>query len=99
MEVDYINMIGTLLSFIIILAILFGILCSITGEEEKGNTIIVNCVTAVILYALVLELFNQDFSTGGIFDSGLPLVNNVEKAGSVRKYFSDSPAFFALGFC
>lgn len=79
MEVDYINMIGTLLSFIIILAILFGILCSITGEEEKGNTIIVNCVTAVILYALVLELFNQDFSTGGIFDSGLPLVNNVEK--------------------
>lgn len=98
MEVNHIDMIVTLLSFVIILAILFGVLCSVTGEEEKGNTIIVNCVTVVILYALILELFNQDFSTGGIFDSGLPLVNNVEKAGSVKKYFADSPAFFALDF-
>ena len=93
-----VKMLGTLFGFIIILAIMFGVLCNITGEEKKGNTIVVNCVTAIILYAIVLELFNGGLPTGGVFESGLPLVNNVEKAGSVRQYFVNSPAFFALDF-
>ena len=64
-----INILGTLLLFIIILALLFGGLCSITGEENKGNTIIVNCVTAIALYLLVLELFNGGLLAGNVFDS------------------------------
>lgn len=91
-------MIGILFGYIIILAILFGILCNITGEEKKGNVIVVNCITAIVLYALVLELFNGGLPTGGVIKSGLPLVSNVEKAGSVRQYFANSPALFALDF-
>lgn len=65
-------MIGILFGYIIILAILFGILCNITGEEKKGNVIVVNCITAIVLYALVLELFNGGLPTGGVIKSGLP---------------------------
>lgn len=91
-------MIGILFGYIIILAILFGVLCNITGEEKKGTVIVVNCITAIVLYALVLELFNGGLPTGGVIKSGLPLVSNVEKAGSVRQYFANSPAPFALDF-
>lgn len=93
-----INLFGTMVVFIVILALLFGGLCSITGEEKKGGTIIGNCITAIILYAVILELFNAETLAGGVFESGLPLVNNVEKAGSVRQYFVSSPALFALDF-
>jgi hypothetical protein len=93
-----INLFGTMVVFVVILALLFGGLCSITGEEKKGGTIIGNCITAIILYAVILELFNVETIAGGVFESGLPLVNNVEKAGSVRQYFVSSPALFALDF-
>ncbi len=92
------NILGTLLFFIVILALLFGGLCTLTGEDKKGNTIIVNCITAVILYTLVLELFNGGMPGDSIFAEGLPLVNNVEKAGSVGRYFANSPTLFALDF-
>ena len=45
-----INLFGTMVVFVVILALLFGGLCSITGEEKKGGTIIGNCITAIILY-------------------------------------------------
>lgn len=92
------GVLGTLFAFIIILAILFGVLCNITGEDKKGNAIVVNCITAMILYTLLLELFNVALPTGGVFESGIPLIKNVEKAGSVRQYFVNSPALFALDF-
>lgn len=92
------NLLGTMLVFIIVLAVLFGLLCSFTGEEKKGNIIVINCLTSSILYIVILELFNSDFFAGGVFESGLPLVNNVEKVGSVRQYFVNSPALFALDF-
>lgn len=92
------DLLCSLLGFVIILAILFGVICTVTGEEKKGSTIVVNCITAVIMYALVLELFNGSLPMGDVFDAGLPLVSNVEKAGSVRQYFADSPALFALDF-
>lgn len=65
------NLLGIIITFVIILGMLFGILCNITGEEKKGSTIIINCITAILLYAVVLELFNGGLPTGGIFESGL----------------------------
>lgn len=92
------NMISTLLVFVIALAFLFGGLCTITGEEKKGNTIVVNCITAMILYILVIQLFNGGLPTGSFFEAGIPLINNVEKAGSVKVYIANSPGFFAIDF-
>ena len=92
------SMLTSLVICIIVLALLFGGLCSITGEEKKGNTIVINCITAVILYLLVIQLFNTGLPNGGIFESGLPLVNNVENAGSVKEYLSKEPGAFALDF-
>lgn len=92
------KLIGLLLLFVIILAFLFGGLCSITGEEKKGNTIVVNCITAMVLYLLVIELFNYSLPAGGIFKSGIPLVNNVEKIGSVKNYLLNNPGAFAIDF-
>lgn len=92
------NMLITMIICIIVLAFVFGGLCLVTGEEKKGNTIVINCITAIILYMLVIQLFSIGLPHGSLFESGLPLVNNVEKAGSVKKYISDMPGMFALDF-
>lgn len=91
-------MLGIILLCIIALAFLFGGLCIVTGEGVKGNIIVDNCITALFLYFLLLGLFNGRLSTGGIFDAGLPLVSNVEKAGSVRLYLINNRASFAIDF-
>lgn len=93
-----VNMISTLLVFIVLLAAFFGALCSITGEEKKGNQIVVNCITAMVLYMIILQLFNTGISNDSVFESGIPLINNVEKYGSVKEYIANSPALFALDF-
>ena len=48
------GLLGDFLGIIIAFAVLFGILCTITGEDAKGVTIITNTVTAMILYAVIL---------------------------------------------
>lgn len=92
------SLIGMLLVFIIILALMFGSLCSIAGEEKKGNTIVVNCITAIVLYMLVIELFNTSLPNSGIFTSGIPLINSVERVGSVKNLILDRPGIFAIDF-
>lgn len=92
------NLLTTLLVFVLLLATLFGGLCSITGEEKKGNIIVINCITAMLLYFVIIELFNGGLLDESIFDSGIPLVNNVEKAGSVKAYLLNYPGKFSLDF-
>lgn len=93
-----VGLLGGLLVYVIALAVLFGFLCSITGEGKKGNLIIVNCVTAIVLYMLVIQLFNSGVSEGSVFASGIPLVNNLEKYKNVLAYVTDAPLAFALDF-
>ncbi len=92
-----IGMLSTLICFIIALAVIFSILCSISGESSKGNTILANCITVIILYVLILYMFNIDGS-GGIFSSSIPLLEAVEKYGSVRALLSSAPSEFSLCF-
>lgn len=92
------NGVTTLLGFVIVLALLFGMLSGVTGEQNKGNQIIMNCVTVLILYLLVIELFNIGLPHGGIFETGIPLINSVEEAGSLKVLILDHTAMFALDF-
>ncbi len=92
------GMILTLAALILILIAIFGGLCLITGEEDKGNQIIVSCMTAVILFMMVMLLFRTDDGSPGIFLSGIPLVENVQKAGSLKTLMTQSAGMFALDF-
>lgn len=91
------GMLSTLICFIIALAVIFSILCSISGESSKGNMIFINCITVTILYVLILYMFNVDGS-GRIFNSSIPLLEAVEKYGSVRVLLSSAPSEFSLCF-
>ena len=68
------GLLGDFLGIIIAFAVWFGILCTITGEDAKGVTIITNTVTAMILYAVILSVFNFDGTGNGVFRSAIPMI-------------------------
>lgn len=88
----------TIVVYILTLAAIFGGLCLVTGEEDKGNQIIVSCMTAIVLLMMILMLFSAGGSSPKICISGLPLVENVQKAGSLKDFITQSPGQFALDF-
>lgn len=92
------GIISTLIIFILILIAIFGGLCLVTGEENKGNQIIVSCMTALILFMMIVVLFQTSDISSGIFTSGIPLIENVQKAGSIKDFMANSPGKFALDF-
>lgn len=92
-----VGMLSTLIGFVVALALVFGVLCSITGDQSKGNTILVNCITVTMLYLLILYMFNVDGS-GGIFQSSIPLLSSVERYGSVQALLASAPGEFSLCF-
>lgn len=51
-------MIGNLIGCLFVLFILFGLLCNLTGDENKGTQIINNCVTAIVIYAMIIVIFS-----------------------------------------
>lgn len=91
-------MVFTLLVYIIILSALFGGLCCICGEQKKGNQILVNCVTAVVLYVIIVQLAHSGLPAGSAFAHGLPFVNHIQQAGGIKILLSDSPGIFASDF-
>lgn len=92
------NLIVTLLGFVVIFALLLGILCTITGEGNKGNQIIINCTTVLALYLLIVQLFNVGITQNSFFVSGIPLIKGVNQYGSIQGLFSDAPGIFAFDF-
>lgn len=92
-----IGMIVTLLVAVMLLILLFGILLSATGEEEKGSAILANCMTVLFLCVLVYILFG--FGSGNsIFSSSIPLAADIDRYGSLRNLFTNDPGSFALDF-
>lgn len=91
-------MILNLIIFALVLIAVFGILCTVTGEKDKGNQIIVSCMTAVILLVIVITMFQADGLSSGVFESGIPLIENVQKAGSIKNFMVQYPGLFALDF-
>lgn len=92
------GMISTFAAFILILTAIFGGLCLITGEENKGNQILVSCMTAAILFMMVVVMFSTGSGSPGIFTSAIPLIESVQKAGSIRELLAQFPGRFALDF-
>lgn len=91
-------MLSLLIKYIVILAVLFGGLCCITGEKQKGSQILVNCFTSVALYLVILQMFNTGVPNSGLLSSGLPVVNHVYQYGSIKNFIADSPGIFAIDF-
>lgn len=52
-------MVGNFLGCLFVLFILFGLLCNLTGDENKGMQIINNCVTAIVIYTEVYVTDNN----------------------------------------
>lgn len=88
----------TIVVYISVLAIIFGFLCSITGEKSKGDSIINYCFTALILLAVVVISFMGINIGEGIFSHSLPLLAGINEYGSVSDFFQNSPGQFALSF-
>lgn len=93
-----ISLIGTLLGFIIALVAIFGVLCILTGEEGKGGQIVINCVTVLILFLAIVELFNVELPQNSILKTSLPLLGSVDQYGSVKAVMEKAPLIFALDF-
>lgn len=93
-----IGLIGTLLGFIIALVAIFGVLCILTGEKGNGGQIVVNCVTVLILFLAIVELFNVELPQNSFFQTGLPLLGSVDQYGSVKAVIEKAPSIFALDF-
>lgn len=91
-------MIFLFVTYILILAALFGALCCVTGEKQKGGQILVNCVTALVLSLVILELFHTGLAQDGLLSDGLPIVNHVHRYGSIRILLTEHPGLFALDF-
>lgn len=92
------GLLGDFLGIIIAFAVLFGILCTITGEDAKGVTIITNTVTAMILYAVILSVFNFDGTGNGVFSSAIPMIKGLERYDSVLAFVKNAPGDFAKSF-
>lgn len=53
-----VELIFSILGVIVLLGVVWGALCMVTGEKNIGNTIMVNCFTAMVLFIILLSLFN-----------------------------------------
>lgn len=93
-----VEVIGTIIGMTLVLAGIWGGLCSVTGDEDIGNTIMVNCLTAFILFVVLLSLFNIGGADNGIFKTALPMIDGLQKYGNVSGFLKSSPGEFALGF-
>ena len=91
-------MVFTLFMYIVILSVLFGGLCCICGEQKKGNQILVNCVTAAVLYVIIVQLAYSGLPAGSSFSYGLPFINHIQQMGGIKVLLSDSPEIFASDF-
>ena len=92
------GLIGDFFGVMIAFIVLFGVLCSITGDDSKGNTIIVNTMTAMILYGVILSLFNIDGNGNSIFKSAIPMMKGIDQYGTVLTFVKEAPSQFALDF-
>lgn len=91
------QIIGVMLIYTIVLGAIFGGLESITGDGQKGGAIIANCMTAFIVYFAVILLFGIGVE-GSIFHSGLPLIADIDKYGSINELIHKYSGKFALDF-
>lgn len=91
-------MISTLMIFILTLAAIFSVLCMVTGEENKGNQILVSCITAAILFMMIIALFQTSDNSPRVFTSGIPFIEDAHKAGSIKDFMAHSSGKFALDF-
>lgn len=91
-------MISLFLTYTLALAALFGALCCVTGEKQKGGQILINCAAALALSLVILELFHTGLAQDGLLSDGLPIVNHVHGYGSIRKLLAEQPGLFALDF-
>lgn len=90
--------ISTLVVFILVLAVLFGGLCTATGQSDKGNQILADCITAFVLYFLVIQLFCIGNPGNGVFASGIPLIRGIEQNGGMKNFMWNQPGQFAMDF-
>ena len=79
-----------------VLFILFGLLCNLTGDENKGMQIINNCVTAIVIYTMIIVIFSAKNSE--IIKLNIPFWNGVVKYGTLKNYLKASAGGFALDF-
>lgn len=91
-------MLMLLFGYVVVLAFLFGGLCCITGETQKGNQILVNCLTAVMLYLLLSSLFYIDIPPDGVLSDGLPILNHIRQFKTIRTLLQCHPGIFASDF-
>ena len=89
-------MIGNLIGCLFVLFILFGLLCNLTGDENKGMQIINNCVTAIVIYSMIIVIFSAKNSE--IIKLNIPFWNGIVKYGTLKSYLKASAGGFALDF-
>lgn len=91
-------MVFTLLLYVILLSMLFGGLGYICGEKQKGSQIFVNCITALLLYMIIVQLAHSGLPAGSAFAHGIPFINHIQQAGGIKLLMHNSPGIFASDF-
>lgn len=88
----------TLFFYILFLALLFAAICSITGETSKSSNLMSNCSIAIILFTVVVVMFNFSGEGKGIFSYTIPMIHGVEMHGSILKYIHNDLGAFSFDF-
>ena len=93
-----VELIFSILGVIVLLGVVWGALCMVTGEKNIGNTIMVNCFTAMVLFIILLSLFNLHGAGNGSLNEAVPMLDGLERYGNTSNFLKSNPAEFALNF-
>lgn len=91
-------MIGNLIGCIVVLVALFGFLCNLTGEKNKGNQILNNCMTSIVIYLMIVTIFGFSDSDMNFINLKVPFLAGIQKYETIKTYISNDIAMFALDF-
>lgn len=92
------GMIVTIALTVVALLAIFGGLSIVCGDNEKGSSIMTECLSALVLYFFIITFYGIGLTGNGILSSSLPLISDIDKYGNLTSFFNAQPDIFALDF-
>lgn len=88
----------SILMYVIALALIFGCLCMVTGQSEKGSQIIINCVSAVVILIIIMAVIGSEWIQNSVFGMGFSMIGHAREQSGIIELLTESPGIFAVDF-
>ena len=93
-----VELIFSILGVIVLLGVVWGALCMVTGEKNNANTIMVKRFTAMVLLIKIQTIINLNRAGNGSLNEAVPMLDGLERYGNTSNFLKSNPAEFALNF-